>query len=185
MAAALAISLYDNAQNVMLSWVWNGREKASEQRSIGLFYKDFPIAFVIENKTKLKDLLSQAKEQTLEDIAHGSLSYFDRPDLYQGHDVLCLLYQGDMYNCDKYSSFMKKTAESLDTDEFPCACGNSPELEILDSREGFGFIFDYNAAEYKRESMEKFLSLFTNSCEMLLKAAENPEIAVGDIKNNE
>ena len=184
-AAALAISIYNKTQNVMLSWVWNGREEASEQRSIGLFYKDFPIAFTIENKTKLKDLLSQAKEQTLEGIAHGSLSYFDRPGLYQGHDVLCLLYQGDMYNCDKYSSFMKKTAVSLDTDEFPCACGNSPELEILDSREEFGFIFDYNAAEYKRESMEKFLSLFAYSCEMLLRTEEKPDIAVRDMKANE
>ncbi|MBO4782791.1 MAG: hypothetical protein J5522_10370, partial [Lachnospiraceae bacterium] len=127
----------------------------------------------------------QAKEQTLEGIAHGSLSYFDRPGLYQGHDVLCLLYQGDMYNCDKYSSFMKKTAVSLDTDEFPCACGNSPELEILDSREEFGFIFDYNAAEYKRESMEKFLSLFAYSCEMLLRTEEKPDIAVRDMKANE
>ena len=184
-AAALAISIYNKTQNVMLSWVWNGREEASEQRSIGLFYKDFPIAFTIENKTKLKDLLSQAKEQTLEGIAHGSLSYFDRPGLYQGHDVLCLLYQGDMYNCDKYSSFMKMTAEPLDTDEFPCACGNSPELEILDSREEFGFIFDYNAAEYKRESMEKFLSLFAYSCEMLLRTEEKPDIAVRDMKANE
>ena len=177
--------MYNNANNVMLSWVWNGREEASEQRSIGLFYKDFPVAFTIEGRTKLKDLLAQAKEQTLEGIAHGSLSYFDRPGLYQGHDVFCLLYQGDMYNCDKYSSFMKKTAEPLETDEFPCACGNSPELEILDSREEFGFILDYNAAEYKRKSMEKFLSLFTSSCEMLLKLEENPDIAVGDIKNNE
>ena len=72
-AAALAIAKYNNAQNVMLSWVWNGREKVSEQRSIGLFYKDFPIAFTIDDKTKLKDLLMQAKEQTLESIAHGSV----------------------------------------------------------------------------------------------------------------
>ncbi|MBO7516465.1 MAG: non-ribosomal peptide synthetase [Spirochaetia bacterium] len=184
-AAALAISMYNKVQNVMLSWVWNGREAAAEQRSVGVFYKDYPIAFTIGDKTKLKDLLMQAKEQALEGIAHGSLSYFDRPGLYQGHDVFCLLYQGDMYNCDKYTSFMKKAAESLETDEFPCACGNSPELEILDSRTEFGFILDYNAAEYKSESMEKFLGLFTNSCEMLLKVEENPDIAVGDIKNYE
>ena len=184
-AVALAIAKYNNAQNVMLSWVWNGREDAATQRTVGLFYKDFPISFTIDGKTRLKDLLLQAKEQTLESIAHGSLSYFDRPGLYQGHDVFCLLYQGDMYNCDKYTSFMKKAAESLETDEFPCACGNSPELEILDSRTEFGFILDYNAAEYKSESMEKFLGLFTNSCEMLLKVEENPDIAVGDIKNYE
>ena len=171
-AAALAIAKYNNAQNVMLSWVWNGREKVSEQRSIGLFYKDFPIAFTIDDKTKLKDLLMQAKEQTLESIAHGSLSYFDRIGLYQGHEVLCLLYQGDMYADYKYSSFMQ-SADSMETDEFPSACGNSPELEILDSRTEFGFILDYNAAQYKKESMEKFLRLFASSCEMLLR--ENDE----------
>ena len=184
-AVALAISMYDKARNVMLSWVWNGREEAAEQRSIGLFYKDFPIAFTIEDKTRLKDLLMQAKEQTLESIAHGSISYFDRIGLYQGHEVLCLLYQGDMYNCDNYGSFMKKTAEPLETDEFPYACGNSPELEILDSRTEFGFILDYNAAQYKRESMERFLNLFATSCRMLLETAENPDIMVRDIKNNE
>ncbi len=177
-AVALAISMYDKTQNVMLSWVWNGREDVSVQRSIGLFYKDFPIAFTIDDKTKLKDLLMQAKEQVLESIAHGSISYFDRIGLYQGHEVLCLLYQGDMYECDKYRSFMKNTAEPLETDEFPCGCGNSPELEILESRDGFGFILDYNSAQYKRESMEKFVNLFASSCEMLLMAAENPDITV-------
>ncbi len=177
-AVALAISMYDKTQNVMLSWVWNGREDVSVQRSIGLFYKDFPIAFTIDDKTKLKDLLMQAKEQVLESISHGSLSYFDRIGLYQGHEVLCLLYQGDMYECDKYRSFMKNTAEPLETDEFPCGCGNSPELEILESRDGFGFILDYNAAQYKRESMEKFVNLFAASCEMLLETAENPDITL-------
>ena len=177
-AVALAISMYDKTQNVMLSWVWNGREDVSVQRSIGLFYKDFPIAFTIDDKTKLKDLLMQAKEQVLESIAHGSISYFDRIGLYQGHEVLCLLYQGDMYECDKYRSFMKNTAEPLETDEFPCGCGNSPEIEILESRDGFGFILDYNAAQYKRESMEKFVNLFAASCEMLLETAENPDITL-------
>ena len=170
--------MYDKTQNVMLSWVWNGRGDVSVQRSIGLFYKDFPIAFTIDDKTKLKDLLMQAKEQVLESISHGSLSYFDRIGLYQGYEVLCLLYQGDMYECDKYRSFMKNTAEPLETDEFPCGCGNSPELEILEGRDGFGFILDYNAAQYKRESMEKFVNLFTASCEMLLMAAENPDITL-------
>ena len=184
-AAALAISKYNNAQNVMFSWVWNGRGESAEQRSIGLFYKDFPIAFTIGDKTRLKDLLMQAKEQTLESIAHGNLSYFDRPELYQGHDLFCLLYQGDMYSCDKYSSFMKKTAESMETDEFPYACGNSPELEILESSDEFGFILDYNAAEYKRESMERFMQLFETSCEILLKTVEKPDIIVREIKNNE
>ena len=177
-AVALAIAMYNNAQNVMLSWVWNGREDVSVQRSIGLFYKDFPIAFTIDDKTKLKDLLMQAKEQVLESIAHGSISYFDRIGLYQGHEVLCLLYQGDMYECDKYRSFMKNTAKPLETDEFPCGCGNSPELEILESRDGFGFILDYNATQYKRESMEKFVNLFAASCEMLLETAENPDITL-------
>lgn len=177
-AVALAISMYDKTQNVMLSWVWNGRGDVSVQRSIGLFYKDFPIAFTIDDRTKLKDLLLQAKEQVLESISHGSLSYFDRIGLYQGHEVLCLLYQGDMYECDKYRSFMKNAAEPLETDEFPCGCGNSPELEILESRDGFGFILDYNAAQYKRESMEKFVNLFAASCEMLLETAENPDITL-------
>ena len=171
-AVALAIAKYNNAQNVMLSWVWNGRKDAATQRTVGLFYKDFPIAFTIDGKTRLKDLLLQAKEQTLESIVHGSLSYFDRVGLYQGHEVLCLLYQGGMYDCDRFRSFMK-AEEVLETDEYPYACGNSPELEILDSGTEFGFILDYNSAQYKKESMEKFLRLFASSCEMLLK--ENDE----------
>ena len=77
-----------------------------------------------------------------------------------------------MYADYKYSSFML-SADSMETDEFPSACGNSPELEILDSRTEFGFILDYNAAQYKKESMEKFLRLFASSCEMLLR--ENDE----------
>ena len=183
-AAALAIAQYNDAQNVMLSWVWNGRADAAKQRAVGLFYKDFPIAFTIDGKTQLQDLLAQAKEQALESLEHGSLSYFDRPGLYQGHDPFCLLYQKDIYSLDGNSTFFKPP-ETIETDEFPDACGNSPELEILESGSEFSFILDYNATEYKRESMEKFMQLFIASCQMLLRTAAEPDITVAEAEKNE
>ena len=171
-AAALAIAQYNEAQNVMLSWVWNGREDAAKQRAVGLFYKDFPIAFTIDGTTRLKDLFVQAKEQAIKSLEHGSLSYFDRPGLYQGHDVFCLLYQMNIYSLDGNSTIFKPP-ETIETDEFPDACGNSPELEILETGTEFSFILDYNAAEYKRESMEKFMQLFSSACKQLLATADN------------
>ncbi|MBQ6780033.1 MAG: non-ribosomal peptide synthetase [Treponema sp.] len=184
-AAALAIALYNKAQNVMFTWVWNGRKKSSLQRSVGVFIKEFPIAFAIGDATKLKDLLLQAKEQIFASLAHGTLSYgtldFDGIELYQGPEDLCLLYQGDMYDYESCADFMKEAAVPLDTDEFPRACDNSPELEILECESTFGFNLDYNAAAYKRESMERFLRLFVASCKMLIKTGENPDFTVGGI----
>ena len=89
-----------------------------------------------------------------------------------------------MYECDRYRSFMKDTAEPLETDEFPYGCGNSPEIEILEGRDGFGFVLDYNAAQYRRESMERFVNLFAASCEMLLMTAENPDITLSSRQIN-
>ena len=183
-AVALSVAMYNNARNVMLTWIWNGRKEASEQRSVGVFLKEFPIAFSIDDKTRLSDLLVQAKNQVLESIAHGSLSYFDMKGRHSGQYLTCLVYQGDMYFHDKHLSFIK-TIESLETEEFPDACdNNAPELEILDSSTDYGFILDYNAAQYKRESMEKFMCLFSTSCKSLLKTIENPDITFGEIKNN-
>ena len=186
-AAALAIALYNKAQNVMFTWIWNGRKESSLQRSVGVFIKEFPIAFAIGDTTKLRDLLLQAKKQISASLAHGTLSYgtldFDGIGLYQEEEVLSLLYQGDMYDYERCADFMKEATVPLGTDEFPCACDNSPTLEILESKSTFGFILGYNAAAYKRESMERFLRLFVASCKMLIKTGENPDFTVRDIKN--
>ena len=88
-----------------------------------------------------------------------------------------------MYDYERCADFMKEAAVPLGTDEFPCACDNSPALEILESKSTFGFILGYNAAAYKRESMERFLRLFVASCKMLIKTGENPDFTVRDIKN--
>ena len=49
------------------------------------------------------------------------------------------------------------------------ACNNTLDIEILDGRNDFGVLLDYNARKYDRSSMERFADIFCSICESLVR----------------
>ena len=61
----------------------------------------------------------------------------------------------------------------------PKACNNSLDIEILDGREEFGVLLDYNARKYDTSSMERFAAIFCEICERLVRC-DSAALTVGD-----
>ena len=60
------------------------------------------------------------------------------------------------------------------------ACNNKMDMEILDSRNRFGVLVDYDAGVYERSTAEAFAGLFTKACSELINVTDHT-VSVRDL----
>lgn len=165
-ATAVSIALYNKKGNVMFTWTWHGRADSRRAQSVGLFMKDIPLAVRLKRGLRLSELYESITEQIQNGISHASVSYWEEKENYHGQELVCLLYQGDLYEQqESYGIF--QAMEELPMG--PTACNNTLDIEILEGSDGFGVLLDYNAKKYEKESMERFAELFCGVCSQLVR----------------
>ena len=64
---ALAISTEEN--DVQVSWIYNGRDDFATSSSVGLFYRDLPVALRLSEKMTLRDIFAEVQEQVQNGVA--------------------------------------------------------------------------------------------------------------------
>ena len=170
-AAALALAMDRDNKNVAFTWTWNGRSDIHRIESVGCFTKDLPVTFCLEEGLSVKEFLNEVVYQIKDGIAHGSVSYWEEVGSYSGEDLLCLIFQGDIYDYGEYDDIVKSVSE-LPSEH--TACNNKMDLEILDSGVDFGIMVDYDAGVYERSTVEVFAELFCKVCCKLLNVMDHP-----------
>ncbi len=60
------------------------------------------------------------------------------------------------------------------------ACNNKMDMEILDSRNRFGVLVDYDAGVYERSTAEAFANLFCRACSELINVTDHT-VSVRDL----
>ncbi len=169
-AAALALAADCDNRNVAFKWTWNGRSDIRRMESVGCFIRDLPVTFAIEEGLSVEGLMNEVVSQIKDGIAHGSVSYWEEEGSYHGENLLCLIFQGDIYDYGESDDIVRKISE-LPTGNR--ACNNKMDLEILDSEEDFGVMVDYDAGVYERSTAENFADLFCRACLELLDVADH------------
>ena len=175
-ATALSIAAYNESENIMFTWTWHDRSNRKRAESVVPFTKDIPVALCLKPGLLLSELFENISVQIREGISHGRASYWIEKNSYYGKDLVCLLYQGDTYEYHEDHGVIH-SAEELTSG--PKACNNTLDIEILDGREDFGVLLDYNAKKYDRSSMERFADLFCEICERLVRC-DSADLTVGD-----
>ena len=169
-AAALALASNCKNGNVAFTWTWNGRADIRMVESVGCFTKDIPVTLSIEENMSVEMFLNEVSFQIRDCISHGSVSYWEESGSYFGEDLLCLIFQGDLYDYGESDDIVREIFE-LPTEKK--ACNNKMDLEILDSREDFGILVDYDAGAYERDTAEAFAKLFCKACCELLNVSDH------------
>ncbi|WP_022774909.1 AMP-binding protein [Butyrivibrio sp. AE2015] len=169
-AAALALSGNRNNKNVAFEWTWNGRYDIRRVDSIGCFIIDLPVTFALEESLSVEEFLKEVADQIKDGIANGRLSYWEEIGSYSGEDLLCLIFQGDIYDYGNSDDIVRSISELPSQNK---ACDNKMDLEILDSRDEFGVLVDYDAGVYERSTAEAFADTFCKACCELLKVKDN------------
>ncbi len=169
-AAAIALSLDSENGNVAFTWNWNGRNDLRKMDSVGCFLLDLPVTFTLEEDLSIESFLNEVAAQVRDGIAHGHVSYWEECGGYYGNDLLCMIFQGDIYDFKENDEIVKEISELVSPNT---ACDNKMDLEILDSENAFGVLVDYDAGVYERTTAEAFAKLFCKVCSELVRLKDH------------
>ena len=176
-AAALALASDRDNGNVAFTWTWNGRSDIRRMDSVGCFIKDLPVTFALEEGLSVDGFLKEVSAQIKDGIAHGRVSYWEETGSYYGEDLLCLIFQGDIWDYGEADDIVS-AVEELPSEQ--TACNNKMNLEILDSRDEFAVMVRYDAGVYERSTAEAFANLFCRACSELINVTDHT-VSVRDL----
>ena len=155
-ATLLAIAINTGKNDVQVSWIYNGREDIATASSVGLLYRDLPVAVRLSDEMDLRDVFAEIHQQVQNSIKYSCYPYVERdPQIVDG-DVTGVLYQGDLFDLDIFGGM---NVEMVDICQNNAAAQTVLDIHILDGKDGLKYKFDYAASRYKEESMYAFRDL--------------------------
>ena len=178
-ATILAIAFYNKKDNIKISWIYNGREDVNAMNSIGLLFRDLPVALKLDNERTLRELYQDVREQVQNAIKYSCYPYVDKTYNVVSDDAAYLLYQQDIRD---NGSFGDMEIETIDIRQNQAASQTVLDIEILDGEDGLEVMFDYASSKYKFESMDKFKDLFIRVVHTMAEYTTQSDISVQDIK---
>ena len=156
-ATLLAIASSTNANDVQVSWIYNGRDDLIAASSVGLYFKDLPVALRLSDETNMRQIFSNVHEQVQNGIKYSCYPYMENKSQIVDDDVAYVLYQRDLRDVGAFGGL---TAEKVEIRQNEAASQTVLDVQILDGEDGLQYIFDYAASRYKQETMAAFQQLF-------------------------
>lgn len=153
----LAIAISTNAKDVKVSWIYNGRDDLIASSSIGLFYRDLPVALRLDGKMTLRDIFTEVQEQVKNGIKYSCYPYNEIDSQVVEGDDTCVLYQRDLRDVGDFGGL---AVEQMEIRQNKAASQAVLDIQILDGEAGLQYVFDYAASRYEQETMNDFQILF-------------------------
>ena len=166
-ATLLAIAISTNGHDVRVSWVYNGRDDLVSSSSVGLFFRDLPVALRLNDEMTLRDIFAEVQEQVKNGIKYSCYSYNEIEALPVDDDNTCILYQRDLRDVGDFGGL---DVEQIDIRQNKAASQTVLDIQILDGEDGLQYVFDYAASRYKKETMSEFQNLFKSVVAAIVNA---------------
>ena len=177
--AGLAISIYNNMPDIKISWIYNGREDLQMMNTVGLLFRDLPVAFRFKDSDTLRDVFHDVHEQVRLGIEHSLYPYVDLNNRVNGEQSAYLLYQQDIRDMGGLEDF---SVETVDVRQNQAASQTILDMEILDGADGLQLMIDFAASRYKKESIERFRDLFVKLAQCMVTHNSQSDVTVGELK---
>lgn len=177
--AALAISVYNNAPDIKLSWIYNGREDMQNMTTVGLLFRDLPIGIRFKDSQTLRNVFADVHEQVQKGIEHSCYPYVDTHNQVGGGESAYLLYQQDIRDM---SGFEGLPIETVDVRQNQAASQTILDMEILDGADGLQLMIDFAASRYEESSIERFKDLYVKAAQALATHNSQADVTIGEIK---
>ena len=156
-ATLLAIAISTDANDVQVSWIYNGRDDLITSSSVGLFFRDLPVALHLQNETNLRDIFAEVHKQVQNGIKYSCYPYNEIDTKVVDDDDTCVLYQRDLRDVADFGGLI---VEPIEIRHNKAASQAVLDIQILDGEGGLKYVFDYAASRYKEETMTAFMELF-------------------------
>ena len=177
--AALAISIYNNENDIKLSWNYNGREDLQQMKTVGLLFRELPVGLRFNNSRTIRDVYEDVREQVRLGIEHSCYPYVDLNSKVAEKEAAYLLYQQDIRDMGGLEAF---NIEMVDIRQNQAASQTILDIEILDGEDGLEIFIDFAASWYEEESMILFMELYIILANILAAETGEKEITIGEIR---
>lgn len=161
----LAIALSTGKNAVQVSWIYNGRDDLTASSSVGLFYRDLPVALKLQENSSIRDIFAEVHEQVQNGIKYSCFPYVENTDWVVDGDITCVLYQKDIREIGEIQGLDVEMIEILQN---KMASQNVLDIQILDGEDGIQYVFDYAASRYDEKTMVEFQKIFCRIVSVLL-----------------
>ena len=151
-ANILATALYNKANNIMYSWIYNGRGSASDMNIAGLLYKDLPVGVKLNKKLKVDNLYKEVVDQINGGIEHCCYPYVEQGKAAVIDDVACVLYQDDLRELNEMPGLLGE----VEVRQNKAASQAVLDVEIRNTAEGMMCVLEYASSRYEKASIEQY-----------------------------
>lgn len=178
--AALAVSLFADKPNVKLSWIYNGRDDVKLMNTVGLLFRDLPVAFRFDNEENIANVFADTHEQVQKAIEHSCYPYVENNSLVIEDDVAYVLYQRDFHTVGSLNGI---NIQTVNVRQNRPAAQSVLDMEFLDKDNGFVLSMDYASSRYEDSTMERFCKVLTRIAALLVNCDGEEYITVKQLRN--
>lgn len=177
--AALAIAVYNNADDIKLSWIYNGREDMLSMSSVGLLFRDLPVGLRFTKGMLLREAFLSVHEQVQKGIEHSIYPYVEKDSQVVSDDTAYLLYQQDIRDM---GGLEELDVETIEIRQNQAASQTILDMEILDGSDGLVLMIDYAASRYDDSSMDKFKDIFVATAQALVTHNSQHDVTIDELR---
>jgi hypothetical protein len=180
-ATLLAIAISTDENDVQVAWIYNGRDDFVSSSSVGLFFRDLPVALRLNAEMTLRDIFAEVHEQVQNGIKYSCYPYNEIESPPVDDDDTCILYQRDLRDIGDFGGL---TVEEIEIRQNKAASQTVLDIQILDGEAGLQYVLDYAASRYKKETMSEFQNLFKSVVAAIVNNANTDGYDFGQLKKD-
>ena len=175
----LAISVYNHKNDIKVSWIYNGREDMQTMQSVGLMFRDLPVAIQLRDEDTLRNIFADVHEQVQKGIEHSCYPYVELNSQVVQGETAYLLYQQDIRDMSGMDMF---DIEMVDTRQNQAASQTLLDVEVLDGEDGLELMIDFAASLYEESSIENFKDIYVKLAQSMVTHNSQSDVTFGELK---
>ena len=176
-AALIATAIYNRKPDILLSYIYNGRNDTNEMAAIGLLFRNLPAAERFTKTKTLKNFYADVMDQINNGMAHSCYPYVELGASCVTEDIECVLYQDNLRAIDEVPGLLG----TIDIRHNKAASQNCLDLEVLNEEDGLVLMLDYASSRYDKESIERYAKIFNTVAAVLVGFNDHGDVPMKKI----
>ena len=159
-ASLMAIHSYEKKNDIMVSWLFHGRDQAAYQYCVAPLIKELPVAVSFDQIHSKEELMEEVKEQAAEGINNVDDPYILETTSIAVNDSFRIRNQGVMKNFKGIDGILCEKIELLNKD----MAASLMNIQLLEGTDGeYTLCLTYGDQRYNKKTAEKVLDLIVSS----------------------
>lgn len=169
-ASLLTIHAYEQKDDIMVSWLFHGRDQTAYRNCVAPLIRELPVAVSFDQICSLEDLVDQVREQTTEGINNADDPFILKTTAVGLNDTFRVRNQGKMRNLPGIDGIPSEKVDLINKD----ASAGHMNIQLLEDPSGeISLCLTYGDHWYLRETVEKVMQLFRESIIRIVKGNRN------------